>query len=184
MLALLNSLPEDNILNVNGVKFIIIGQEITADYLYPVIDEENLQVDTKSQGIIYVNQNGFDRIRNSYRNNVVKEYVVAKIPGETTDEQKSEIRNNIENYVQETIDDSAKIKRTYLTNELDGINPERSLRVRIIDSIISSINKSLIALTGILIFFVTVSVIFIIKRYIFNKNKVIGILISQGYSPW
>ncbi|WP_369021588.1 FtsX-like permease family protein [Mycoplasmopsis synoviae] len=184
MLALLNSLPEDNILNVNGVKFIIIGQEITADYLYPVIDEENLQVDTKSQGIIYVNQNGFDRIRNSYRNNVVKEYVVAKIPGETTDEQKSEIRNNIENYVQETIDDSAKIQRTYLTNELDGINPERSLRVRIIDSIISSINKSLIALTGILIFFVTVSVIFIIKRYIFNKNKVIGILISQGYSPW
>lgn len=88
MLALLNSLPEDNILNVNGVKFIIIGQEITADYLYPVIDEENLQVDTKSQGIIYVNQNGFDRIRNSYRNNVVKEYVVAKIPGETTNEQK------------------------------------------------------------------------------------------------
>ncbi|MFL1058562.1 FtsX-like permease family protein, partial [Mycoplasmopsis synoviae] len=48
----------------------------------------------------------------------------------------------------------------------------------------SSINKSLIALTGILIFFVTVSVIFIIKTYIFNKNKVIGILISQGYSPW
>ncbi|UWV82272.1 FtsX-like permease family protein [Mycoplasmopsis cynos] len=179
---MLSILPDKYTLNVNGSKYIIVGEDISFDYFYPILDENNLQINTKDQAIVYVNDNGFDRIRQAFRGTVVKEYLTIKYDGKA-DGNLNNFKNNLETFVQSNIDDVAKLQRTYLYNELDPINPERSLRIRTIEQIIGSVSYTSNILLAILISLVTISVIFIIKRYIANKNKVIGILIAQGYTP-
>ncbi|EIE42262.1 ABC transporter permease protein [Mycoplasmopsis canis UFG1] len=179
---LINLIPDKYTININGSKYIIIGEDISFDYFYPILDEANLQVNTKDQAIVYVNNNGFDRVRQAYRGTLVKEYLTVKYDGKSDGSLKN-LQNNIENFVQSQIDDVANLKRTYLYSELDPINPERSLRVKTVEQIINSISYTSNILLAILISLVTVSVVFIIKRYISNKNKVIGILIAQGYTP-
>lgn len=177
---LINSLDSKFLIDVNGIKFIIVGEDITADYLYPVIDENNIQVDTRNQGLIYVNENGFDRVRFAYQGNVVKEYLLIKSPeGTKVDDLKQTIINVVNSNLESS---NTSLKRVYASTETDPINPERSLRVSILSGLINSIqNVSNIILTVLLIL-VSTSIVFIIRRYINNKNKVIGILVAQGYS--
>ncbi|TNK82456.1 ABC transporter permease, partial [Mycoplasmopsis pullorum] len=178
---LIERMDEKYILNVNGIKYIIIGEDITVDYLYPVIDENNLQVNTKNQGIVYVNQEGFDRIRFAHQSNNVKNYLLVK---NSTSKSSAELRDEFEEKVQDLLINSTKIRRVYLTDELDVLNPERSLRVSVISGIINSIYNSSRLILALLVAIVAVSIIFIIRRYISNKNKVLGILLAQGYSSF
>ncbi|VEU76329.1 ABC transporter permease [Mycoplasmopsis columboralis] len=180
MQALLEKIDKDFVVEINGSRFIIVGDEGSFDYLYPVIDEANLQVDVENQGILYVNDKGFSRIRYSYLGNALKEYLVVKKPQNVNVKL---LQNKIEDIIQNTIDDPNRIKRTYLNSELDGLNPERSLRISAIEKIIKSVSTISLQLSIIMIFLVSISVIFIIKRYVSNKNKVIGILVAQGYTP-
>ncbi|TDV24416.1 ABC-type antimicrobial peptide transport system permease subunit [Mycoplasmopsis mustelae] len=182
MNKLLKNLPNKYKINVNGSEYLIVGSDITFDYFYPVLDENNLQVNTNSQAVVYVNDKGFDRIRQAYQGTLVKEYLTVK--NVTSSHLNNfQLRNEIEKVVQENIDDPTKLKRTYLYNEIDPINPERSIRISSIEIMITSLTfVSNVILAG-LILLVTVSIIFIIKRYIANKNKVIGILVAQGYTP-
>ncbi|BBA22247.1 ABC transporter permease [Mycoplasmopsis bovirhinis] len=180
---LLNSLDEKYLLNINGSKYIIIGEDMTYDYFYPVLDENNLQVNTKDQAIVYVNNTGFDRIRQSYRGTVVKEYLTVKENKKLNNQSLRELKAEIEAYVQTQITDVTNLQRTFLTSELDGINPERSLRVNTIKKLINSVSTTSNFILTTLVILITISITFIIKRYISNKNKVIGILIAQGYTP-
>ncbi|WP_025755381.1 ABC transporter permease [Mycoplasmopsis cricetuli] len=177
---LLNEIGDEYVVKVNGSKFLIVGEDSTYDYLYPVIDESNLQVDTTNQAILYVNDKGFSRIQYAYKGNLVKEYLVIKAPEGTS---LVNLQNQIETIVQNIINDPNKIKRTYLYNEIDGFNPERSIRISALERIIKSVSTISIQLSIFLFILVGISIIFIIKRYVSNRNKFIGILIAQGYTP-
>lgn len=180
MAQLIENVDKKYLLEVDGTKFLILGDDITYDYVYPVIDENNLQVSTKNQAIVYLNDKGFNRIRQNYRGNVVKEYLVAKTkPNQDLDTVIKETRE----YVNQAVNDPAKLERVFRKDQLDPINPERSLRITVVTGIISSVTYTSNILIGILIALVGISIIFIIKRYISNKNKVIGILVAQGYTP-
>ncbi|WP_406614091.1 ABC transporter permease [Mycoplasma corogypsi] len=209
IIQLLNRLPADYKINVNGSEFIITGDNISFDYLYPVLDENNLQVNTKNQAIVYISKKGFDRVRKAYLGNVVKQYFLVNTNVNLTNNQlRNRIRNlrlnqsflsavpqndekvndwtfkNIfEQVVQNRITDPTKRQRVYLATEIDPVNPERSIRIVTLNKIIETIKVVSQVFLFILIFLVVVSVIFIIKRYISNKNKVIGILVAQGYTP-
>ncbi|WP_117275799.1 FtsX-like permease family protein [Mycoplasmopsis edwardii] len=182
MKELINIIPDKYTISINGSKYIIIGEDMTFDYFYPILDENNLQVNTKDQAIVYVNNNGFDRIRQAYRGTAVKEYMTIKYDNKA-EGSVANFKDKLEQFVQARIDDVAKLKRTFMYNELDPINPERSLRVKTTEQIIKSVTYTSNILLAILITLVTISIIFIIKRYIANKNTVIGILIAQGYTP-
>ncbi|QGZ97469.1 FtsX-like permease family protein [Mycoplasma sp. NEAQ87857] len=176
---LVDSLTSDYKINISGIEFIIIGQGLTYDYIYPLIDENNLQVNTQDQAIVYVNNIGFKRIKQVYSANTVKNYLTLNVDKRDLDS----IQNNLETFVKQQINDKINLKRVFKVNELDPINPERSTRISIIESMISTLNLTSGGLLIILIVLVSVSIVFVIKRYIANKNKVIGILVSQGYSP-
>ncbi|UWV79867.1 ABC transporter permease [Mycoplasmopsis felis] len=165
---------------MNGSKYLIIGDDISFDYFYPILDENNLQVNTKSQALVYVNDKGFDRIVQSYQGILIKEYLTVK---NNTKIGNDLLKKDIENFVQSKIDNNSNLQRTYLYDELDPLNPERSLRISSVEQLILSISYVSNIILGLLVFLVVVSVIFIIKRYISNKNKVIGILFAQGYTP-
>ncbi|WP_027334230.1 ABC transporter permease [Mycoplasma elephantis] len=176
---LIAQLDDKYILNVNGSKFIILGEETTVDYLYPVIDENNLQVNSKNQAIVYVNNKGFDRIRNAYQGNVVKKYLLIKNNKDIPNEQ---LKQDVEKVISDITGPGDLIKRVYLYDEIDPINPERSMRVMMPSSIINMIDKTSVLIISALITLVALSIIFIIRRYITSKSKVLGILMSQGYS--
>ncbi|VEU60454.1 Uncharacterized ABC transporter permease MG468 homolog [Mycoplasmopsis bovigenitalium] len=175
----INNLDEKYLLNVNGIKFVIVGQDITVDYMYPVVDENNLQVNTSNQALVYVNNSGFDRIKLAYAGNVVKEALLVK---NSTQLSNNELKTQLTDIVDRSISDSNKLQRVFLSTEIDPINPERALRLNTVESIIKLISVATTALITGLSIVVGVAIIFVVKRYISNKNKVIGILVSQGYS--
>ncbi|WP_029608625.1 ABC transporter permease [Mycoplasma simbae] len=174
-----NNLDQKYLLDINGVKFIIVGQETTVDYMYPVLDENNLQVNTQNQALVYVNQEGFARIKLAYGGNVIKQALLVK----NNDAQDlATLKKDITKIVDQSISDSNKLQRVFYANELDPINPERALRLNTVESIIKLISVATLTLLVAFTVVVSVSIIFIIKRYIANKNKVLGILLAQGYS--
>ncbi|UUD35245.1 ABC transporter permease [Mycoplasmopsis caviae] len=183
LLSLLEKLDEKYVLNVNGTKFIIVGQETTVDYMYPVIDEYNLQVNTQSQALVYVNEHGFDRIRSGYVGNVVKKVLYVK-NSKATGLSNVELKKYITNIIDKSITDNNKLQRVFLADEIDLVNPERALRITTVQGIIKAVSTTTIALVSVFVTLVAISTIFIIKRYIASKNKVIGILVAQGYQTW
>ncbi|QKT05733.1 ABC transporter permease [Mycoplasma sp. OR1901] len=182
LLELVETLPEKYLLNINGSKYIIVGDDITFDYLYPIQDENNIQLNVEDQAIVYVNDKGFDRIRKANAGNLVKEYLTIRNDVKLSGLSHNELKKELETFVQSKIDNTVELQRVFLYNELDPINPERSIRITAIELIINSVSRVSTILLVILITLVVVSVVFIIKRYISNKNKVIGILVSQGYT--
>ncbi|WP_169709374.1 ABC transporter permease [Mycoplasma testudineum] len=166
------------ILDISGTKFIIIGTETTADYIYPVVDENNIQVDTATQGIVYVNQMGFDRVK-SFASGPVKTYVLAQ---NKTNQNTNEIVNQLNEYIYQNTGKNT-IQKAYSSMVTDPLNPERALRIRAPLTTIRTISNFNLYTLIILVVLVSIAFSFVVKRYIQNKAKVLGILISQGYTP-
>ncbi|MGL6125100.1 MAG: ABC transporter permease [Metamycoplasmataceae bacterium] len=191
MQELLKSLDSKYKINVNGLEFLIIGADSTVDYLYPVTDLNNIQVDTKSQAILYVNQSGFDRVRESNANAVVNRYFLVVAPSSVSP---IVLRDQINEYIYRTVTglnnyqdltneerNNASFKKAYLYNESNPLKPEISLRLQTIENLIQAINTSNTFISGMLLILIGLITIFVIKRYISSRSKVLGILKAQGY---
>ncbi|MGL5590590.1 MAG: ABC transporter permease [Metamycoplasmataceae bacterium] len=191
MQTLLNSLDDKYKINVNGLEYLIIGTDSTVDYLYPVTDLNNIQVDTKSQAILYVNQTGFDRARESNANAVVNKYFLI-IASSTM--SPINLRDQINKYIYTSLTglnnydelsnqerNNPTYKKAYLYNESNPFNPEIALRVQTIETLIEAINRANSFISMTLLLLIGLVTIFVIKRYISSRSKVLGILKAQGY---
>ncbi|MGX9357950.1 ABC transporter permease [Mycoplasma sp. 773] len=185
MQLFISSLDEKYKVKVNTQEYLIIGIDSTVDYLYPVINEENIQVDTNTQAIIYVNSKGFDRINSAYPTFAVKTYALVKAP---VDENGKYLHNKSPKELQEQFNNDINLinpnsfnKKVYLKDELDNINPERKIRIVTIRTIVNSIKNATFYLISVLTILVAFIIYFIMKRYIEARNKVVGILRAQGY---
>lgn len=178
-------------IDINGLKFLIIGTDSTVDYLYPVTNLNNIQVDTKTQALIYVNQFGFDRAKESNANSVVEKYFLLKSPKGMNSIM---LRDDINEYIYKTITglnnyndlsniqkENSLYKKAFLYNEANPLKPEISLRVKTIESLILIINNANLLISIILIILTGIVTIFVIKRYVSSRSKVLGILKAQGY---
>ncbi|TPR54679.1 ABC transporter permease [Metamycoplasma neophronis] len=184
MQLFISSLDDKYKVKVNTQEYLIIGVDSTSDYLYPVVNEENIQVDTNSQAILFVNSKGFDRIYSAYPTFAIKTYVLVKAPTNEKgkflpDKSPEELKAKFNVIVNEMAPGSTR--KVYLKDEQDSINPERYIRIITVRSIVSSIKNATIYLISILTVLVSFIVYFIIKRYIEARNKVVGILRAQGY---
>ncbi|VEU78127.1 ABC transporter permease [Mycoplasmopsis columbinasalis] len=185
------NLDDDFKIDINGLQFIIVGQETSVDYMYPVLDENNLQVDTHNQALIYVNQYGFNRVKKAYSGNLIKQVLLVKNPHNivipevngTKPLTNEQLRNQLREIVREKTNNNSSFERVFLASEIDPINPECALRINTIQKVINGISVITTLLVALLSVLVTFSVVFIIKRYIASKNKVLGILEAQGYTP-
>ena len=191
MQKLMKILDDKYKINVNGLEFLIIGTDSTVDYLYPVTDLNNIQVDTGTQALVYVNNLGFDRVKESNINAAINKYFLLIAP-----EGMSPVvlRDKINKYIYESttglfnydsLSDEEKnnpnYKKAYLYNETNPLKPEIALRVQTIEALISTINNVNLLISSILILLIGLITIFVIKRYISSRSKVLGILKAQGY---
>ncbi|NEU02857.1 hypothetical protein G3563_28085, partial [Escherichia coli] len=99
----LNKIDDKYILDVNGIKFLIVGEDTTVDYIYPVIDENHLQVNTQNQALVYLNNYGFSRIMAAYQGNVVKKNLLVVNGSKNSNEV---VKRNITNIVDSSISDA------------------------------------------------------------------------------
>lgn len=174
----IQSIDQKFVLDVNGIKFLIIGSDMVADYLYPVVDENNLQTSVENQALVFLNAEGFSRIKSGYAANAIKNYLLIKCPDKNTKDFIEDINHIVSKHAP-----GDKIKRVYASEELDPINPERSLRITTINKMIYMVNLITTLTIVFFIALITISTIFIINRYVRSKYKVLGILVAQGYSP-
>ncbi len=178
-------------INVNGLEFLIIGADSTVDYLYPVTDLNNIQVNTETQALVYVNQSGFDRVKESNANAVINKYFLVMAPDDTTP---IILQNKINEYIyisttglnnyndlSDVEKNNSLFKKAYLYNETNPLKPEISLRVQTIEVLISTINNVNLLISSVLLFLIGIITIFVIKRYVSSRSKVLGILKAQGY---
>lgn len=188
---LLKSVDSKYTVNVNGLKFLIIGTDSTVDYLYPVTNLNNIQVDTKTQALIYVNQFGFDRAKESNANASINKYfLLISPPGKNP----QKLRNEINEYIYKTVTgldnyneltdkekENTLYKKAFLYNETNPLKPEISLRVQTIENLILIINNANVFISIVLLVLTGIITIFVIKRYVSSRSKVLGILKAQGY---
>lgn len=174
MQNLINNLDDKYVVNISGVRFLIVGYDISGDYLYPVIDEQHLQVNSKQQAIAYVNDLGFSRIRDT---GVAKSYLLIK-----SDEGYSpqNWKQNIIEILKKNGISNAE-KKVFLNTEIDPINPERALRILTIFKLTETINTITIILVFIITILMIISTSFVVKRFVKTRSKSIGILLSLGY---
>lgn len=177
---LINQLDSKYILNVSGVKFIIVGFDNVVDYLYPIIDEENIQVDTHHQALVFVNDQGFKRIHNSFKSNAVKKYVLVQNKSE---ESAKQFVSDMNKYISLKYP-SNTFTKAFLAREQDTVNPERNLRITIVENILDILYKFNLFVILILSFLATLSIVFATKRFVVSKSQTLGILKAQGYRNW
>lgn len=179
-------------INVGGVEYAIISKDFSVDYLYPVINNENINVDTKTQALVYVNQFGFDRAKRSNPNAPYENYFLLKAKnGENIKDVQTklnkllyQIQTGSEYQGTDINSENNSYKKAYLYNEYSLLNPERSLRMSMIETLIYNL-EFVQKFVGLLLFvIISIVIIFVIKRYIGTRAKVIGILVAQGYSVW
>lgn len=172
------SLDPKYILEAAGLKYIIVGTDFTADYLYPVFDEKNLQVDPTNQVLGYVNKWGFDKARYSFRTTPIKSYLLIQLqPGASF----SQFKQDVDKMITQNFGES-KLERVYGATQVDFLNPERSLRISVATQIINGFQTVNVYLTLFLSILVIFAVAFITKRFISQNNKILGLLRAQGYT--
>lgn len=176
MQKLIFELDQKNKINVNGVDFIIVGTDTTADYLYPSVSENFLQANPQTQALVYVNNEGFEKIKKEGEN---KKYLNIKAKSLNHKGKIEEVKKINKIFAENALNSNAK--KAYLTSEIDFINPERYLRISTIPLLIEKISKFNFFLIGLISFLVMLANVFIIKRFVSLKTKVLGILNSQGY---
>ncbi|WP_429985516.1 hypothetical protein, partial [Mycoplasmopsis bovis] len=103
------------------------------------------QVNTQNQALVYLNNYGFSRVVAAYQGNVIKKNLLVVNGSKNSNEV---AKRNIINIVDSSISDANKLKRVFLYNELDPINPERAIIDDEITPIILSIVVILNALSG------------------------------------
>ena len=178
-------------LNISGVEYLIIGDSFSVDYMYPVINSANMTVNTKTQALVYVNQYGYDRIKRSNVTAPIEKYFLFKANSNETPLELQTKLNELVYYLEtgqkytnkESINsDSNYYKLAYLSTETSLLNPERSLRITVIDDMISNLELVQRIVGIMLLIIVSLVIIFIVRRYIGSRAKVLGILKAQGYS--
>lgn len=186
----LSKINEKYKINVNNIEYLIIGDDFTVDYMYPIINAENITVNTKTQALVYVNQYGYDRAKRSNENSQTDQYfLISAKPNQNLLQLQTWL--NIIIYEATTgrilTEEEANeygIKFAYLANEYSNINPERSMRLTIIEEMISNLEAAQKIIGIMLIIIVAISIMFVVRRYIASKSKVLGILKAQGYSSF
>lgn len=170
-------------INVSGVEYVIVGKDFSIDYIYPVIDASNMSVNTKNQALVYVNEYGFNRIKRSNVNSTHEKYFLIKAP-EQENIQELQTKLNKLLYSVSGTNNIDKNNMAYLYNESSLFNPERSLRITVIEDMINNLIFIQNTIGVVLVLIISIVIIFVIRRYINSRAKVLGILKAQGYSLW
>jgi len=61
-----------------GTPYIVLSAGITADYVYPIVSASNPIPNPEKEAILFINDAGYQRIYDAFRNNPSESYIVGE----------------------------------------------------------------------------------------------------------
>ena len=171
----LNSIPDDYKVYVNAIPYVIVGAGTSPDMLYPVLSSTNILVDSKTTGVLYLNQAGYYRSIDGTADDSTIYYSVRYPPDVNTYEQENLFNQlmqyTIENYGYNTVYD------LYDQNQPNYVVYLRANFLNNLQNIILIIGVIIgVIIGGLSLFFISTLIRSIIKQ---NKTT-FGIGVANG----
>ncbi len=168
----------ENVVDVGGSKYIVLGIGLTPDFMYPIFNAQYLMPDTTTQALLYVNDNGFNNIHDAQRSASIEQYIVAKTKsGVSLQSTLDQINDWSAIHMNWPSNINAAHGAKDMTNKLNV----SAGRVSFLGSLLGGIN---IVSTFLISFVIILSLIvgsIIIRKFITSNRISIAIMKANGY---
>ncbi|WP_052663567.1 ABC transporter permease [[Mycoplasma] testudinis] len=178
------AIPERYKIKISSTEYLILGVGITPDFMYPVFNTTSLIPDPKSQSLYYVNSSGYARIRSAFLTNPIESNLIAKFPAKSSEQQKQNILNTVNEWARQYMSWPGTIKAAYLSTDQSNILNLNAARTTFIPSLISTITLASLLLTLIIVGLALFVGILIVKNYITKNRQNLAVLQSNGIKRW
>ena len=175
-------IDKSHVVWIDQTPFIIIGIGTTPDYLYPIVDQQHPVVNVKDQGILFVNNRGYERIFDGFRTNPREDYISLRFKPGVSESRKTQILKQIETKAHSKSGYPNTIKMVtsaFDKNDQLLLTQERVVFLQDLKKTIGSVS---IATTTLLVVFVAAIVILVFQLLITIDRKILATQLALGYS--
>lgn len=173
---------EKALLFLGQTPFFVVGTGITPDFAFPIISHDLLIPNTNSQGIIYVNKAGYDRIYQANSSSPVENYIAFRFNSQVNKNEQEKIIKELNEYADRRMGwphGISAIEKFDSTSENYLLTPQR---IGFLDGLKKTILTVSWIITSSLIVFAAFIVLLVIKKQVDARRKQMGILMANGYS--
>ncbi|WP_391592084.1 ABC3 transporter permease domain-containing protein [[Mycoplasma] cavipharyngis] len=177
---ILNPKNARHILDAGGLKSIIVGVGITADFVFPSISLFSLIPDPNHEALIYTNANGYNRFLARNPAGTPENYIAISVPESIR--QVGLVKQFIEQLKPEINNYASTGKIFYDANDTSMTFSASAYRLVFVDNIINVLYLVSYLLIAVVVVLTLFGVIVLVKRYFKNNSKVFGNLGANGIS--
>ncbi|MGL5246102.1 MAG: ABC transporter permease [Mycoplasmoidaceae bacterium] len=169
-------------ISIDSIDYIILGSGISPDFIYPVLSNQRIIPNLRTEVFFYTNTSGFLKIQDSFRNSELETMILGKFDSTVTN--KGSVLQEINNLSRTLMDWPSNMQAAFFADDLNNIITPSALRVIYIPNVMKIITLVSYFLTSfITVISIIISILFI-KRFL-DLNKVnLGILQANGYKKW
>ncbi len=167
---------------IQNIPYLIVGSGLSPDFTYPIVSFENVVVDYNKSAILYSNNSGFERTKNSWPTAPQENLIVANYTGNLPFAHMLTKINAIGKQYMPNFPPSINI--AYAAGDQSNIYTPSPIRVTFIEGIIKAINTVSIVL---IIFLVLISMFvttILLQKFIKENIKSLYIIIANGFNKY
>lgn len=172
---ILNKIPEKYKVYVDSLPYIVVGEGISPDFMYPVYSFERITPNINEEVLLYTTSGGYNYALNANRSNPIDSYIVAKYYG-NIDEMVKKINQIIPTWMT-----TAGKNWAFTADDTNNTFQPCGVRLQFLPKLVNM----QIAISNLLSIFVLVLAITIfiimLKKFISDNQTVLAILRSNGY---
>lgn len=173
------SIPDQYKIYVNQIPYVIVGSGISPDFMYPIINFQNVIPNPDNQAIIYTNQTGYQRVQYSFPTAPTENMLVAKYSGpKKLDDVIEEVNVLAHKYM--SFPSNFQIAYSYdnINNEFSPTGLRVSFVIRLVKAVksISSIISIFVAILALIV------MVLFTKKFIEDNKTNIAIMLANGFN--
>lgn len=188
-----------NIVSLDTTPYFIIGIGTTPDFAYPIVDQAHPTPDVNTQGVVFMNRRGYERVFDGFRTAPNENYISLKFLPKVSRKRQDAIMAQIEDIARTGSAALSKYGISYngnipimswpgnvhIVTRFNAKNDSILLaeeRVAFLGKLKQTLETLSLMTTIMLIIFVGSIVILVFSSMIETKRKVIATLLSLGYT--
>ncbi len=175
----MQKLPSANKITIDGESFVIIGTALSPDYMFPAMSKNQLLIDNTKTAILYTNDAGYKRVRESFGSSQESNYIVGKFNTDNKTQQKQILKQ-----INQITKNKIGSKTAFLNSNASNPNDMVYTRTQFVGNLqqiltIASAVIMLITLLLCLYFLCTLT-----KSLINQFKQMIGASLANGCNKW
>ena len=172
LLTWINDLDDSYKIQANALDFVIVGSGMRPDILYPVLDSNELLVNSKNSAVLFLNESGLARLSNGSSNKPII-YYSAKF---NNHQNKKAVLTDLQNFTSSNYDATT----AYLLNDPNQLNHVIYLRANFLNEL-QDVIFQITLIIGLIVGLLTLFFIATLLDSIIKQNLVIlGICLANG----